>query len=64
MDSKTIVIAWLSLQIAVMSFYWMKAEKRVSFLEGQRTPIAFGMEQDVDNAPTNEMRPCNDVKHH
>lgn len=37
MDKIDLVLIWLSLQIAaVMSVFWMKAEKRVSYLEGQQ----------------------------
>ncbi len=36
MDNKNLVIIWLSLQIAVISWFWMKAEKKVSYLEGQQ----------------------------
>ncbi len=35
MNMKDVVIVWLSLQIAVMSILWMRAEKRVSYYEGQ-----------------------------
>lgn len=36
MDKRDIVLLWLSIQIAAMSLFGMKAEKRVSYLEGQQ----------------------------
>ena len=34
--TKDIVIVLLSIQIALMSFFWTKAEKTVSYLQGQQ----------------------------
>lgn len=30
------VIIWISIQLSIASFFWMKAEKRVSYYEGQQ----------------------------
>ena len=35
MDKRDLIMLWLSLQISLMSWFWLKAEKRVSYLEGQ-----------------------------
>ncbi len=35
MTKENLVIIWLSIQIAVMSWLWMQAEKKVSYYEGQ-----------------------------
>lgn len=33
-DSKTVAIAWLSIQLTVVSWLWVRAEKRASYLQG------------------------------
>ena len=36
MTRHDLIVIWLSLQISILSWFWMKAEKRVSYLEGQQ----------------------------
>lgn len=36
MDRNLLVIIYLSLSLLVVQFFWMKAEKRVSYLQGQQ----------------------------
>lgn len=36
MTKQDIVIIWLSLQITFMSVMWLKAEKQLSYLQGQQ----------------------------
>lgn len=44
MNKTDVVLIWLSLQLAACSFFWMKAEKKLSYLEGQRQIWAWASE--------------------
>lgn len=46
--TKDIVIVWLSIQIAIMSFFWMKAEKKVSYLQGQQQVYDWATQAEED----------------
>lgn len=36
MDRNTVVILYLSILLSVTQFYWLKAERKASYLQGQQ----------------------------